>query len=95
MIQVGFEVVSALCRGIHQTRAIPPQRFEEGARVTAVLGARILISGIEGAISAVSPEVRAIPEIHQAEDAALNAPQAGCGVALEQTQFLEPSEPNI
>ncbi len=92
MDEVGLEIVGALNRGIDEARAVTSQRFQECARVAAVLRARPPIAGIESAVSAIRPEVRAVPEIHQAENAGLDAPRPGCGIALEQVKFLEPFE---
>jgi len=92
VIEIRFEVMGALNGGINEARTIAPECFEECARIAAVLRARILIPGIESAIATIRPEVRAIPEIHQAEDAGLDAPHPCCGVALQQMQFLEPLE---
>ena len=92
MFKVGFEVVGAIDGGIDQAGTIAPERLEECARVAAVLGARLLIPGIKSAEPAIRPEVRAVPEIHQAENARLDAPHPGRGIALEQMQFLEPFE---
>lgn len=58
----------------------------------SVLGAGTLVTGIESPESAVRPEVRAVPEIHQPEHALLDPPHPGHGVAFEQAQFLEPLE---
>jgi len=65
------------------TLASLPSRLKRKLEITAI--------GIETQ-QPVGPEVRAIPEIHQAEDTGLNAPQSSCRVALEQMQFLEPFE---
>ena len=92
MVEVRFEVAGALDGGIDETGAVAAERLEEGAGVTAVLGARLLIPGVKGAIPAVRPEVRAIPEIHQSKHARLNAPHPSRTVAIEQMQFLEPLE---
>jgi hypothetical protein len=48
-----------------------------------------LNAGIESAESAIRPEVRTIPIVHQSENAGLDAPHPGGGVAREQMQFLE------
>ena len=92
MIEIRFIFVGALDCRINEARTISPQRLEERARIAAVLRARFLITGIEGTESTIRPEVRALPKIHQAENAGLDTPHAGCGVALEQMQFLEPFE---
>ena len=92
MVEVGLEVAGALDGGIDETGAVAAEGFEKRARVTAVLGARLLIPGVKGAIPAVRPEVRAVPEIHQAEDAGLDAPHPRAGIAIEQMQFLETLE---
>ncbi len=92
MVEVGFQIVSAFDGGIYQAGAIPAQHLEKGACVSAVPGACALVEGIKGPESSVRPEIRAFPEIHQAENAGLDAPHTGCGVAFEQMQFLEPLE---
>ena len=92
MIEVRFEVAGALDGGIDEAGAVAAERLEEGAGVTAVLGARLLIPGIKGAIPTIRPEVRAVPQIHQAEDAGLDAQHPRAGIAIEQMQFLESFE---
>ena len=92
MVEVGFQIVSAFDRGIHETRAVSAEGFEKGARIPAVLRAGSPVAGIESAKRAVGPEVRAFPEIHQAEDAFLDSPHPRRGIALEQVQFLETFE---
>ena len=92
MVEVGFQVVSAFTGRIHQARAVSAEGFEEGARIPAVLRAGSPVAGIESAKRAVGPEVRTVPEIHQAEDAGLDAPHPRCGISLEEMQFLEPLE---
>jgi hypothetical protein len=84
--------VCALDSGIHETGAVAPASLEECARVAAVLGACPLIAGIEGAEATVRPEIGAVPEIHHPEHALLDPSLTGNGVALEETQFLEPFE---
>ena len=92
MVEVGFQIVSAFDSGIHETRAVSAEGFEKGARIPAVLRAGSPVAGIESAKRAVGPEVRTIPEIHQAEDPFLNSSHPCRGIALEQLQFLEPLE---
>ena len=92
MVEVGFQIVSAFDSGIHETRAVSAEGFEKGARIPAVLRAGSAVAGIESAKRAVGPEVRTVPEIHQAEDAGLDAPHTAYGIALEEMQFLEPLE---
>ena len=92
MIEVRFEVVGAFDGGIYEPGAVPAESLEEGARVAAVLGARLLIGRVECAESAVRPKVGTVPEIHHAENRCLDAPPAGGAIALEQMQFFEPLE---
>ena len=92
MVEVRFEVAGALDGGIDETGAVAAEGFEKRARIAAVLRAGSPVAGIESAKPAVRPEVRALPEIHQAEDAGLDAPHPRCGISLEEMQFLEPLE---
>ena len=92
MVEVGLEAARALDRGVRQAGAVPAEGLEERARVAAVLRARALVAGIEGAEAAVGPELRAVPQIHQAEYALADPAFAGLEVALQEAQFLEPLE---
>jgi len=92
MVEVGFQIVSAFDSGIHETLAVSAEGFEKGARMPAVLRTGSPVAGIESAKRAVGPEVRTVPEIHQAEDAFPDAAHPRRGIALEEMQFLEPFE---
>ena len=92
MVEVGFQIAGAFDGGIDEARAVPAEGFEKGARIPAVLRAGSPVAGIESAKRAVGPEVRTVPEIHQAEDTGPDAPHPRRGIALEQLQFLESFE---
>jgi len=92
VVEVGLEVARALDRGVRQAGAVPAEGLEEPARVAAVLGARALVAGVEGAEPAVGPEVRAVPQFHQTEHAPADPALAGLAVAFEEMEFLEPLE---
>ena len=92
MIEVGLEVVCALDRGVRQAGAVPAEGLEEGARVPTVIRARALVAGVESAEPAVRPEVRAVPQFHQAEHMPADSAFAGLAVAFEEMEFLEPLE---
>ena len=89
MIQIGFKSVSALSCRIDEARAVPAQGLEESAGVPAVLGAGALVAGIERPVTPVRPEVRSIPQVHQAEHARPDAHFACRAVAFQQMQLLE------
>ncbi len=92
MLELGFDVAHALDSRSCQPGAVPAKRFEEGARVAAILRACALITGIERAIFAVGPEIRPFPQGHQAEYSWAYSPHACFAVALEEMQFLEALE---
>jgi hypothetical protein len=92
MVEVGFQVVSAFDSRIHETRAVSAERLEEGACIAAVPGARPLVGRVKRPKSAVRPEIGAIPEIHQSENAMLNSVHPGRRIAIQKPELLKPLE---
>ena len=92
VVEVGFKVVGDVACRVHETAAVPPDGPQEGVRIPAVLGACLLVGRVKRPEVAVRPEIGAVPEIHQSENAMLNPAHPGRGVAIQEPELLEPLE---